>query len=252
MLAAWAVTRGETVLLIDFDPHGSLSAYFGLDPEDLDPSAYTLFQAAVSGATTLPAGVVRAAGTVGLSLVPAATALATLDRQLGTWDGMGLVLARALKGDLGHYDRVVVDCPPLLGVLMVNALAAAEYLVVPVQTEPLALRGLERMMRTLERLNQGRRLPLSCLIVPTLYDQRTRVSRDALEALRTQYPEQVWEGVIPVDTQLREVGRASLAKTARPSAGVVAYQQLLAALDAATSLPAVASTARRGEKVEIG
>ena len=251
MLAACAAVHGESVLLVDLDPQGSLSAYFGFDPEGLNPSAYTLFQVALNG-RALPTGLVRATGTTGLSLLPAATAMVTLDRQLGTQDGIGLVLARTLAGPLGHYDRVVVDCPPVLGVLMINALVAADHLVVPVQTEPLALHGLERMIKTLRMLNQTRRPPLSCLVVPTLYDRRTCVSRETLEALQTLrlrpgdttsgsgplmlkegVPGRVWEGVIPVDTQLREVGRVSslLDPMAQASPGVTAYRELLETLE---------------------
>ncbi len=247
MLAAWAVSRGEKVLLVDFDPHGSLSAYFGLDTDGLGTSAYTLFQAAANG-SALPEDLVRATGTPGLSLLPAAIALATLDRQLSTREGMGLVLTRALADPLRHYDRVLVDCPPMLGVLMINALAAADYLVVPVQTEPLALHGLERMIRTLQLVNRTRRPGLSCLVVPTLYDRRTRVSRETLAVLRSPtpidasvmqhgIPGRIWEGMIPVDTQLREVDRGGglLTPLMRPSPGAVAYRELFEALTAATN-----------------
>ena len=271
MLAAWAVARGETVLLVDFDPHGSLSAYFGLDTDGLSGSSYTLFQAAAGG-TPLPADLVRATGTVGLSLLPASIALATLDRQLSTRDGMGLVLTRALAGPLRHYDRVLVDCPPMLGVLMINALAAADYLVVPVQTEPLALHGLERMIRTLQLVNRTRRPPLSSLVVPTLYDRRTRASRETLEVLRSSSPihtavlqpgtyGRVWGGMIPVDTQLREVGRVGglLDQMIRPSPGALAYRELFEVLDAAASTDqhraAVATTSTplpQGEKMGVG
>jgi len=240
MLGAWAAARGETVLLVDFDPHGSLSAYFGLETENVSPSAYTLFQAAASS-NPLPEELVRPTGTAGVSLLPANTALATLDRQLGTRDGMGLVLARTLGSTLRNFDRVLVDCPPMLGVLMINALAAADYLVVPVQTEPLALHGMERMVRTLHMVNRTRRPPLCCLVVPTLYDRRTRISRETLNTLHSPnpfgtapltIPGKVWEGSIPVDTQLRETGRAGLTgQMVRPSPGAAAYRDLFDALE---------------------
>ncbi len=264
MLAAWAVSRGERVLLVDFDPHGSLSAYFGVDPEELSVSAYTLFQAAANG-STLPPEVVRPTGTTGLSLLPASIALATLDRQLSSREGMGLVLARALADPLRSYDRVLIDCPPMLGVLMINALAAADYLIVPVQTEPLALHGLERMVRTLQLVNRTRRPPLSCVIVPTLYDRRTRASRETLgilqsktpisaSALQQGLPGRVWEGMIPVDTQLREVGRSGglLNQMIRPSPGALAYRELFEMIERERHLPAPAPSLRKTEETGVG
>jgi len=74
-----------------------------------------------------------------MHLMPASTALATLDRQLGTQDGQGLVLVRALAQVANRYQHVIIDCPPVLGVLMVNALAACDHLIIPVQAEFLAL-----------------------------------------------------------------------------------------------------------------
>lgn len=259
MLATWAAARGEKVLLVDFDPHGSLSAYFGLHTENPGTSSYTLFQAAISG-QELPGDLVRPTGTPGIAILPATTALATLDRQLSAREGTGLILARALASSLGHYNRVLVDCPPMLGVLMINALAAADYLVIPVQTEPLALHGLERMLRTLQMLNRTRRPPLSCLVTPTFYDRRTRVSRETLEILQSPHPlasstwsgpipGRVWEGVIPVDTQLREMGRQGtlLAQTTRPSPGSLAYRELFVTLEAtSTARPVDTSLTNKG------
>ena len=136
--------RGSRVLLVDLDPHGSLTSYFGLDPETADPSVYTLFGANAP----VPAPVQTSYKN--LWLLPAATALATLDRQLAGRDGKGLVVARALRQLAGRFDFALLDCPPMLGVLLVNALAACELLIVPVQTEFLALKGLERMLHTLD------------------------------------------------------------------------------------------------------
>ncbi len=236
-LGAWLAYQGRPTLLVDLDPHGSLTAYFGLDPEGTEPSAYALFQAAASH-REVPGELVRPTRLANLSLIPAAPALATLDRQLSGREGMGLVLARALRSWGDRYSHVLVDCPPMLGVLMVNALAAADLLIAPVQTEFLALKGLERMIHTLDRVNQARRAPLPCVIVPTLFDRRTRASREALEILRTRYTQRLWDGVIPVDTQLRDASRLGdpLIQANRPSPGIAAYQVLRDTLET-LSLP---------------
>jgi chromosome partitioning protein len=117
----------------------------------------------------------------------------------------------------------------MLGVLMVNALAACDRLLIPVQTEFLALKGLERMLRTLQMIGRSRGGGLPYTVIPTFFDRRTRASMDALRALRDQYGENLWSRVIPVDTQFRESSRAGVPiNRYNPAArGSEAYQSLL-------------------------
>lgn len=232
-LAGLLARAGERVLLVDLDPHGSLTSYFRFDPETDSGGVYTLFQRRVQGDTQPPFDLVRPTGAEGLDLLCATTAMATLDRQLGARGGMGLVVADALRSLEGRYSRVLIDCPPMLGVLMVNALAACEHLLIPVQTEFLALKGLDRMLRTVSMVARSRTDGLKHTIVPTLFDRRTRAALEALKQLRNDYGERVWRGVIPIDTQFREASKAGVPLTAmRPGArGSRAYAQLLQWLD---------------------
>jgi chromosome partitioning protein len=225
ILAGW----GFRTLMVDMDPHGSLTGYFKYDPDTLDESVYSLFQAAARKESLQPEGLICGTGSRDLDLLPAAMALATLDRVAGKLDGMGLVLKSALNKLSHRYDFVLVDCPPVLGVLMINALAACERLIIPVQTEFLALKGLERMMHTLDMVLKTRKEPLPVTILPTMFDRRTRASSESLQALRQDYPQQIWRGVIPVDTQFREASKAGLppARFAPKSRGVLAYGELL-------------------------
>lgn len=228
-LAGLLADRGQRVLLVDMDPHGSLTAYFRFDPESIEPGVYQLFQASLPVPAELLDRAIRPTGVDRISVLPASTAMATLDRQLGAREGMGRVLVRALEAMESRFDVVIVDCAPTLGVLMVNALGACEQLIIPVQTEFLAIKGLERMLRTLTMIERARARPLPYLIVPTLYDQRTHAAREALAQLRGLYPDTLWTGVIPIDTQLREASSRAvpLSSLSRSARSVVAYTALL-------------------------
>ncbi|MCB1801585.1 MAG: ParA family protein [Gammaproteobacteria bacterium] len=225
LLAAW----GFRTLMIDIDPHGSLSSYFGHDPDSIEASSYSLFEAVAERRTMIAADLVLPTPTEGLHLMPAAVALATLDRQSGRLDGLGLVLKRAVEQLKSSYDYILIDCPPVLGVLLINALAAADRLIIPVQTEFLAIKGLERMQHTLQMVTKARPAPLDIVIVPTFYDQRTRASCDSLEVLQRDFADHMWSGVIPIDTRFRDASRAGLPPAIYdPRArGVRAYAQLL-------------------------
>ncbi len=225
LLASW----GFRTLLLDIDPHGSLTSYFRYDPDAMESGVYSLFEGVMEKREVDPLSLVHPTGTEGLDLLPASVALATLDRKAGRQEGMGLVLQRAVERLAPHYDYALIDCPPMLGVLLINALAACQQLIVPVQTEFLALKGLERMEHTLKMVLRARRTPLPYTIVPTMYDRRTRASVDSLRVLRENYREHLWTGVIPVDTKFREASRAGLppASYAPRARGMQAYADLL-------------------------
>lgn len=227
-LAGHLVTQGSRVLLVDMDPQGSLTSYLGFDPDNMPQSIYSLFQINdYSYQTVSP--VLIDTKIERLKLLPASTAMATLDRQLGTKEGKGLVLKKSLVALEQHFDYVLIDCLPMLGILMVNALAACDRLLLPVQTEFLALKGLERMMHTLDMVTKSRKVPLQSTIVPTMFDRRTRASTESLRTLREQYNEKVWPSVIPVDTKFREASRQGLpiSLMSKSSRGSKAYDALL-------------------------
>lgn len=219
---------GRKVLLVDLDPHGSLTSYFGFDPDTIEHSVYGLF----GNDEAERERVVVETGINNIDLIPASTAMATLDRQLGVQAGKGMVVSQVLKHFEGRYDYVLMDCPPVLGILMVNALAACERLIIPVQTEFLALKGLERIVNTLDMVMKSRKEELPYTIVPTMFDARTRASREALEVLQSTYPDHIWPGVIPVDTQFRNASLEKIPLTLSngKARGALAYRKLLHAL----------------------
>jgi chromosome partitioning protein len=227
--------RGARVLLIDLDPHGSLTSYFRYDPDSLETSLYDLFFNQRCKDLDYIHKVIKPTTRKGVDLLPATTALATLERQVSGQDGMGLVLAKALGQLWDDYDYALLDTPPILGVLLVNALAACQRLVIPTQTEHLALKGLERMVHTLKMVMTSQKRPLPYTIVPTLFDRRTKASVITLKEMRELYPEHVWQETIPIDTKFRDASHEGLFPNELDSLsrGVRAYRHLLAELDQA-------------------
>ncbi|MGB4075752.1 ParA family protein [Pseudomonas sp.] len=228
-LAGLLADAGKRVVVVDLDPHGSMTSYFGHDPDSLEHSSFDLFQHKGNVPRGLPQQLLLPTSNERISLLPSSTALATLERQSPGQSGLGLVIAKSLAQLWQDFDHAVIDSPPLLGVLMVNALAASQQLVIPVQTEFLAVKGLERMVNTLAMINRSRQQALPYTIVPTLFDRRTQASMGTLRVLRNSYPEHLWPAYIPVDTRLRDASRAGLTPSQfdNNSRGVIAYRALL-------------------------
>lgn len=228
-LAGHLVSQGLRCLLIDLDPHGSLTSYFKQDPDELEKSAYNLFQMHRLSSANEIRGLILKSEVDGIDFIPASISMATLDRQLGTQEGKGLVIKNAVEVLSHEYDYILIDCPPVLGVLMVNALAACTHVLVPVQTEFLALKGLERMHNTLNMIVKARENYVSFTIVPVMFDRRTRASIDSLRALRDKYDTELWRSVIPVDTAFRTASQKGLPLSImNPSSrGSIAYAELL-------------------------
>ena len=218
---------GHRVLLVDTDPHASLSYYFGIESEDLELSVYDLFVQVSTKEQIMQS--LCPTSYENIDILPATMGLATLDRSLGSKGGMGLVLKKAIAQLSDEYDYVLMDCPPVLGVLMVNALAASDRIVVPVQTEFLALKGLDRMMKTMEIMQGEQEKAFQYTIVPTMFDKRTKASILAYRKLQELYPNSVWPGVIPIDTNFRNasVSQKVPSDYAQSSRGVYAYKSLL-------------------------
>ena len=228
-LAGLLAEQGKRVLCIDTDPHASLTYYFGFDSEELTHSVFDVFSAGKSVNRELMRECILPTEFENLSVMPATMALATLDRKLGTQGGMGLVLKRGLASVKDDYDYVLIDVPPVLGVLMVNALACCNRVLIPVQTEFLTLKGLDRMMRTLMLIQKSRGEERPYTIIPTLYDKRTNASLQTYKKLVGRYGKSVWNGMIPIDTKFRDASNEQTPPSlyAPKSRGVLAYQSLL-------------------------
>jgi len=227
-LAGHLCKTDKRLLLVDLDPHGSLTSYLGYDPDNIDTGIYSLF----SDPTENEAEIARMLLPTPIKntyLFAASTALATLDRQMGTGLGKGLVVSRAIQSVASRFNHGIIDCPPMLGILMINALAACDQLLIPAQTDYLSLKGLDRMVHTLAMVEKSLHKKTPYMIVPTMYDQRTKASTDALQKMKDKYRFQVWGSVIPIDTKFRDASKAGvpLSELAPNSRGSEAYLNLL-------------------------
>lgn len=229
-LAGHLAKSGQRLLLVDLDPHGSLTSYMGYNPDEMETGIYSLFaspatQAADVAKLLLPTPIDNT------YLFAASTALATLDRQIGSNQGagMGLVVAKAIQCVANKFAFGLIDCPPMLGILMINALAACDQLLIPAQTDYLSLKGLERMMHTLQMVEKSLHKKTPYMIIPTMYDQRTTASRDALKTMKDTYRFNVWGSVIPIDTRFRDASKVGqpLPTMAPYARGSLAYKKLL-------------------------
>ena len=235
-LGGIASEQRQRVLLVDLDPHGSLTSYFGINVDHVENNGFSLFENRKHLARDLIQSTIHESGYPQISLIPATTALATLERQ-GIGDGMGLVLKKVFSLIESDFDKVLIDCPPQLGVLMVNALAACQQLVIPVQTEFLALKGLDRILNTLNMLFKSTQRQTPYTIVPTMFDRRTQASVTSLRTLRNDYGDPVWQNKIPIDTRLRDASKAGVPPHSfdSESRGVLAYKSLYNYLVQATN-----------------
>ena len=229
-LAGHLCKTGQRLLLVDLDPHGSLSSYMGYNPDEMETGIYSLFSQPTANAAEV-ARLLLPTPIENTYLFAASTALATLDRQIGSQQGAGkgLVVAKAIQAVADKFCYGLIDCPPMLGMLMINALAACDQLLIPAQTDYLTLNGLERMMHTLDMVEKSLQKKTPYIIVPTMYDQRTRASHEALDRMRETYRFNVWGSVIPIDTRFRDASKRGLPlPTMAPySRGSLAYKKLL-------------------------
>jgi chromosome partitioning protein len=190
-LAAARSELGERVLIVDLDPHAGLTNAFGLDPKSFEKTTYSVLlgHCPITDAiipTKLP----------GLDLLPANKDLAGAEPELIGELGWDRVLADALQPLAGTYAKVFVDCPPSLGVLTVNALVAASVVIVPLQCEYLAMKGLQQLQEIIEKVKRKANPNLQVRILRTMYDPRTLHSREVSDEILERFNDQVFPPIV--------------------------------------------------------
>lgn len=223
-LAAWFAECGVEVLLIDLDPQGNLTSSLGVDRETLQYTTYDL----LLGEATIPE-VTLPEIRPGLGLVAARRELAGAEVELATLEHKEFQLRRALHGQIDLYDLVLIDCPPSLGLLTINALSAATDVIIPIQCEYLALEGLMQLVGSMELIKRRVNPALDILgVVMTMYDARTRLAADVVENVRQHFPGHSFATIIPRSVRLAEAPSygQSIVEYAPGSPGAVAYREL--------------------------
>jgi chromosome partitioning protein len=220
-LAAQLASNSSTVLLVDLDPQGNATSGLGIDKESLEASSYeTLF-----GRAGLDQAV-QSANRERLYILPANANLAAAELELVNLPQREFALKNALT--TAAYDYVIIDCPPALGLLTINALTAADTILIPVQAEYYALEGLGQLLATVQRVKEGLNPGLDLLgVVLTMYDKRTSLSEQVMTELKNHFGDKLFKTLIPRNVRLAEA--PSFGKTIyehdRWSRGARAYKQ---------------------------
>ena len=206
-LAGALAEEGYRVLCIDMDPQANLTAGLGINLNTVERSMADVL---ADGRATL-ADVILPTELAGIDVAPAHIDLASTEGELFTALGREQVLREALEGSLGDYQYVLIDCPPNLGLLTVNGLVAATGVIIPVQTQYYAMKGLTNLVKVINAIRTKLNRDLRILgLLPTFYDGRTNLARDMLDELRVVGDHHVFNSIVRNTVKLGEaplVGR---------------------------------------------
>jgi chromosome partitioning protein len=223
-LAAYLALSGTRTLVIDLDPQGNATSGLGIDRRRVDRSTY---DALVDRAPI--AELIRGTSIDGLFLVPSSSALSGAEVELVGVAARERRLSASLAELDGRFDRVLIDCPPSLGLLTVNALTAADGVLIPIQTEYYALEGLSQLVNTIRRVREGLnpRLEIEGVLL-TMYDARTNLSAQVATEVRRHMNGTVYDTVVPRSVRLSEAPSHGLpiALYDPGSRGATAYREL--------------------------
>lgn len=223
-LAATLAEAGQRVLLLDFDPQGNASSGLGVERSEIRSSIYDV----ITGNSGIEETMLRD-WMENLDLIPADMSLAACDAELADVENKNLILRGALRPLREKYEYLLIDCPPSLGTITVNALSAADTVLIPIQCEYYALEGLRQVLSSIEIVQEA--LNPSLLIegiVFTMYDGRIRLSQEVVRTVRKNFRGNIFQSMIPRNVRLAEAPSHGLPITAYDSAssGAESYRKL--------------------------
>lgn len=206
-LGAALAELGQNVLLMDLDQQGSLTISAGLAPDDLSETIYTVLSSHADPKVKQPqplASVVHQLDTLKLDLIPANIELAALDLELTRAYNREHILKRALEPLRDAYDYILLDCPPSLGLMVINALTAADEVLIPLQADYLATKGVKLLLDTVDAVTRQLNPQLTITgILLTLADQRTGHARQIIELTRSTFENQIRVFTSPIKLNVR-------------------------------------------------
>ncbi len=199
-LGACLADKGRRILLVDIDPQGNATSGIGLKKNEIKSCIYDVLINEVPLAEVALDSQVQ-----GLRVVPATIKLAGAESELVGMMARDQRLRLALEPVRNNYDYVLIDCPPSLGNLTLNALSAADSVIIPIQCEFYALEGLSQLMRTIQLVQKysNPRLEIEGVVL-TMYDSRTNLSQQVTEEVRKYFQDKVYESIIPRNVRLSE------------------------------------------------
>jgi chromosome partitioning protein len=225
-IGAYLAEAGKSVLLVDFDSQANLSSGIGVGA--VKPGIYEL----ISGTVEVEQ-VIRKTALEGLSAIPAGIDLSGAAVELIGEKNRYYFLRDALGPVRNRYDFILIDCPPSLGVLTLNGMAAADAVLIPLQCEYFAMEGLTLLLRTIRRIQKGvnPRLAIGGLFF-TMYDQRTRLAQEVVRSVTSYFHDRVFTTIIPRNVRLSEAPSHGMAisRYDPQSSGARAYKSLAAEL----------------------
>lgn len=199
-LAYYLAKNGKKVLLLDSDPQGNASSGLAVNKSDLE---FTLSDVLLNKIEIDKA--ILETAFKNLSLLPSLSTLANTEVELAKANQRFVRLKNALEKVNGQYDFIIIDCPPSLSLLTVNALIASRYVILPVQTEFYALEGLGQLLETMKIIKGGMNPKIDLLgVLPTMYDSRTVLSSQVIEEIKKHFSHKIFKTYIPRNIRLAE------------------------------------------------